>query len=254
MENKKSVFLIPSRVQTTHQGYLLQTCIESIQRYHPESDIVVINDCTTESFIPELRGIQRDYVEKEYHNCGELNAYVWACKNYDQYDTFVVIHDSTKLIKRIPLEIEKDRLFRPIWHSNYCVSADTTGEEVETILKRFTLDVREPYEKIQQGGYYGTGGANMIFGAMGIFTKEFARKLSTETNFIEIAKLFHKRILRCFFERFLFCIVYRFQDTSQFRLESLCGCIFSHGNPFKNRTPEDHAANNPYIVKCWQER
>jgi hypothetical protein len=250
----KSVFLIPSRVQNTHQAFLLKTCIESIKEFNPESDIVILNDCSTESLVPTFENVKIEYIEKEYHGCGELNAYVWACKNYTEYDTFVMIHDSTKLLSKMPLTMHSGRIYRPIWHSTCCIDTDTRGEEMNRILEKFSLNVLEGYNLIQRGGFHGNGGGNMVFGAMGIFTNQFAKRLATETNFIELAKLFNKRTLRCFFERFVFCIIHKYQDTSNFRAESLCGCIFNHGNPFKNITPEAHAAKNPYIVKCWQSR
>lgn len=246
---KKSVFIITSRINNTHQTQLLQKCTESIRLHHPESDIVVLNDCSNMSIFPKLENVKIENVM--YPNCGELNAYVWACNNYKEYEVFIFLHDSTKLKKTIPLEFEKDILFRAIWYSSVCINADSSGPEVNKILEEFNLDVSKYYTEIMNGG--GRGG-NMVFGAMGMFTNEFARKLSQDTNFVEIAKYFNRRILRCFFERFLYCILASYQDTTKYRDQSLCGCIFSHGNPFKNRLLEDHTANNPYIVKCWQER
>jgi hypothetical protein len=250
----KSIFIITSSIRTSHQTYLLQECVGAIKQHNPESDIVVIHDCSTQSLIPELKDVKIEYTTEGYLQCGELNAYVWACKHYEEYDRFIFLHDSTKILQPIPVYLPEEILFRPIWYSSNCIDTDTRGDEINIIKSRFTLDISEPYEKIQKGGYYGTGGGNMVFGGMGIFTKEFVRRLGTETNFIEIAKLFNRRSLRCFFERFLYCIIYKYQDTTNYRHQSLCGCIFNHGNPFKNRTPEGHAARNPYVVKCWQER
>lgn len=253
-EKKKSVFIIPSRVQIPYQSFLLKECIKGIQEHHPDSDIVLINDCTNISILPEMKDVIMEYIEPGYENCGEVYAYVWACKHYEEYETFVMMHDSTKVLSRLPLEMIKGRIYRQLWHSGCCIDTDTRGEEMYAIMRKFSLDVSEPYNHIQNGGYHGGARGNMIFGAMGIFTKEFARRLATETNFIEVGKMFNKRQLRCFFERLLYCIVYKFQNIDNFRNESVCGCIFNHGNPFKNITPEGHAARNPYVVKCWQSR
>jgi hypothetical protein len=247
----KSIFIITSSIRTSHQTYLLQECVGAIKQHNPESDIVVIHDCSTQSLIPELKDVKIEYTTEGYLQCGELNAYVWACKHYEEYDRFIFLHDSTKILQPIPVYLPEEILFRPIWYSSNCVSTDATGPGVDDIIKQFSLDIQVPYQDILLKGYYG---GNLVFGAMGIFTNTFAKKLATETNFVEVAKRFNRRQLRCFFERFLFCIVACWQDTTNYRHQSLCGCIFNHGNPFKNRTPEGHAARNPYVVKCWQER
>jgi hypothetical protein len=94
----------------------------------------------------------------------------------------------------------------------------------------------------------------MVFGAMGIMNTEFARRLATQTNFTHVVPLFNARLKRCFFERLLYCIVTHWQPVGEWRLQSVCGCIFKHQNSFHNVIPDEHLANNPYIVKCWQGR
>jgi hypothetical protein len=258
----KSIFIVTSHIHSEHQAYLLLECILSIQQHHPESDIVILHDSTNKSIVPtyvvenfavgteKKSQYWQEDVEEKYQRCGEVNAYVWACKHYEEYDRFIFVHDSTKLLTTLPLELPESMLFRAMWYSKNSISADTEGEAVVNIIKSFSLNIHTPWSEIRQGG----GNGNVTFGAMGIFKSEFAKKLATETNFLEIANLFNVRTLRCFFERFIWCIVATWQDRSNYRNETLCGCICNHGEPFKNTHPHAHMARNPYIVKSWVGR
>jgi hypothetical protein len=94
----------------------------------------------------------------------------------------------------------------------------------------------------------------LIFGGMSLFTSEFCEALATKTNFLTIAPKFNTRPLRSFFERFLWLTATHLGLLSDIRSAALCGDIFNHVAPFKNKTVCAANARNPYILKFWQGR
>jgi hypothetical protein len=246
----KSVCIITTKISNDFQVVLLNNSVKGVQKNNPETDIVILNDFSNPELLPKYEGVRVIDIEESHRGCGEVNAYVWACKNYKEYDTFVFLHDSAIVFNRIPLEMPNETtLFRTFWFSEQFINSDIYSDESAIIRTRFNLNIGRGWGQIAQGG----GNGNMVFGGMGIFTQEFARRLS-ETNFLELAPIFNKRHVRSFFERFLFCIVDAFQDTKEYRKQSLCGCIFHHGYSFRNTAINGNVAHNPYVVKCWQGR
>ena len=245
-----SVFIVTTYISQPHHETILKLCIKRIQLFHPDSDIIILNDSHTVP-ISISQSDTLKIINTQYHRCGEVNAYTWACENKDKYEKFYYIHDSAFLINRIVLDINTIH-YRPMWYSSAHIHEDTTSPEISEIINKFTINnsnIHYRSNRIQLG--YGS----IVFGGMAVFDKVFLEFLLEKTNLIRIASLFKKRKLRCFFERLLYIILSDFYDITNYTSYSVCGDILNHeqvfcSSIFLNST----ISRNPYLVKIWQGR
>ena len=245
-----SVFIVTTYISQPYHETTLKLCIKRIQLFHPDSDIVILNDSHTISIsidqTPTLR-----IVDTKYPRCGEVNAYIWACENKHLYQKFFYIHDSAFLINRIIHDLESIH-YRPLWYSSSHIHEDTSSLEISNIIHMFKInnkDIHVRAHRMQLG--YGS----IVFGGMAVFDRTFLNFLSEKTNLQSIASLFNMRKLRCFFERLLYIILSEFYDITNYTSYSVCGDILNHeqvffSNIFLNST----MSRNPYVVKIWQGR
>jgi len=245
-----SVFIITVYLSQPHHETTLNMCVKRIQLFHPDSDIVILNDSHSVHIdIKETETLK--ILDTKYKRCGEVNAYIWACENKNSYEKFFYIHDSTFLISRITLGLESIH-YRPLWYSSSHIHEDTTSSEISNIIHNFRInnkDIHLRAHRMQLG--YGS----IVFGGMAVFDRTFLDFLIEKTNILMIAPLFTTRKVRCFFERLLYIILSEFYDISNYTTYSVCGDIINHeqvfcSNTFLNST----ISRNPYVVKIWQGR
>ncbi len=237
----KRVILIPSCVQTEFQAELLKKCLLQVRKVYNDNqtDIVVFKDNSNEYF-PVLKDciVIDAYVKKG----GEINPYIFASKNSDDYDIFIFIHDSVLLERELPEDFMQEEVFRSLWYSDKYIEHGTNIEYHENIKKIYTVMECKIHE--------------VCFGAMGIWTKEFAKFLANHTTFQSISSVFTDRKMRTFFERFLVCLVSQKQTIVTWRKRAICGNIFNHKNAFYNTDTNfrEEIAGNPFALKLWQKR
>jgi hypothetical protein len=246
----KSVFIITTYISQPHHQTTLKLCVKRVQLFHPDSDIVILNDSHTVSIsIEESKTLK--IINTKYYRCGEINAYIWACENKDVYEKFFYIHDSTFLINRISIDIQTIH-YRPFWYSSSFIHEDTMGPEINNLINNFTIcnkDIHHRTHRLQLG--YGS----IVFGGMAVFDKIFLTFLSNQTNLHTVAYLFRTRKMRCFFERLLYIILSDFYNISYYTTYSICGDIINHEQAFCSSSfLNSSISKNPYIVKIWQGR
>jgi len=246
----KTVFIITFCSTKPYHESFLKICVNRIRLFHPESDIIILNDSQSHEITTKFDSCVR--IEKTHHtSCGEVNAYVWACEHKNEYSKYIFIHDSVFLINRLMLDIEPIH-FRPLWTVSRYKSDDTCGADTDNIVNRILLNNKRIDDQILN---VRNGFGSVIFGSMGVFNKLFIEFLCNSTNFLDIANMFHTRKLRSFFERILYIFVTGFYDTTQFNSFSICGDIIEQEYTFKLSSPlYSSYANNPYALKIWQGR
>jgi hypothetical protein len=246
----KSVFIITVYLSQPHHETILKLCIKRVQLFHPDSDIIILNDSHgIHISIDQTSNLK--ILDTMYPRCGEVNAYLWACENKNLYEKFFYIHDSAFLISRINIDI-KTIHYRPLWYSSSHIHEDTSSPEISNIIHNFKInnkDIHVRAHRMQLG--YGS----IVFGGMAVFSRTFIDFLSEKTNFQSIAHLFTTRKLRCFFERLLYIILGDFYDINNFTSYSICGDIINHEQVFCSSTfLNSNISSNSYIVKIWQGR
>jgi len=242
------VFIITCYSITDFQKKLLLNCVESIHRFYPDETIQVLDDDHTISEFPQVP--EYCNIEKTIHpRCGEVNAYVWACRNINKYNRYIFIHDSTQLLSKLPTELQYH--YRPFWYSSRCIDHNTKGAEIDTFIKKFTIkdkDVKKVLNDVRKNS------GNLTFGGMAIWDNEYNKYLIQETNFLEVAPLLNTRPMRSFFERLVYIIYFYFQNPNNFTKSALSGDIIRHRNVFNNKDMNPSCASNPYLLKIWQGR
>lgn len=235
-----TLFIITTYCKEDYHEYLLKNCIKRIQIFHPDSDILVLNDSDNSISIP--------HIKTPYARCGEINAYVWALQNIYSYKNFIFIHDSVFLINRIPIP---PKPFSPFWYSSEDMKDNTCGDEIELFLSKYLVNNKNIQGQINK---LRNNEGSIIFGSMAIFNSEFLYFLKNNTNFMELAHMFNTRHMRSFFERVLYITVYEFYNND-IKKYSICGNIFNHKRVFKTACSLDTlSAGNPFALKIWQGR
>jgi hypothetical protein len=246
----KNVFIITTYLNKPHSELLLKTCVKRIQLFHPESDIIILNDSHSVNIsIPTTKTLKIEYTK--YPQSGELNAYVWACEHKDEYKEFFFIHDSVLLINRFLVDLEGIN-YRGLWYSSFYINDDTRGSDIDAIVSEFKINGHPITTKINT---IRQGHGSIVFGSMGVFNSKFLEFLKNNTNFLDLVSLFNTRKLRSFFERLIYIILSEFYDVKYFDSYSLCGDINNHEEAF-SFTCILHTTftNNLYALKIWQGR
>jgi hypothetical protein len=242
------VFIVTCYLITDFQKKLLLNCVDSIHRFYPDETIQVLDDNHSISEFPQLPEYCK--VEKTIHSrCGEVNAYVWACKNINNYNRYVFIHDSTQLLSKLPTELPYH--YRAFWYSSECIDHNTRGKDIDAFIKKFKIKGKDVMSVLQ---VIRARRGNIAFGGMAIWDNEYNKYIIEQTNFLSVAHLLNKRPLRSFFERLVYIIYYYFQNPNNFRNDTINGNIMGHKNTFNNKDFNPLCAGNPYLLKIWQGR
>ncbi len=247
--SERVAVIIVTYQKTEFQKELLQACLKSVQTHMKNASIFVLDDNhLNHTILDAIPGIS---VERtKFPQCGEVNAYVWACEHRTEYDTFIFLHDSTFMLKELPTSTPDH--FRPLWYASKCIRDNLKGSGVEDIMKEFKVK-GESCDTIYSALLQNRG--SIVFGGMAIFDSVFLNFFAEETNFLEMAPRLNTRFLRCFFERLLFMVYSKFGDSNKFNRSALCGDIFNHRDAFHpSKTIRPELANNPYVLKIWQGR
>jgi hypothetical protein len=245
---------------TEFQDTLLIKNVLSVQKYHPDAQMVILNDNYEKNIHNVLKrnsDIKFDSLiieHTEHRAAGECNAYVWSCKHVNEYDRFIFIHDSVILHGKIPIDL-KHVHFRPLWYATpFHASTGLINLDVETAIVELIVDNdvgTKLYDIIIRHDAY------VIFGCMGVWDKEFVNFIRTRTNFLAVVYKINTRRLRCMMERIIH-IFFKYCHPSEkmktFPSLAICGEIFKHKDNFSNTSFDPKLANNPYALKIWQGR
>ncbi len=142
---------------------ILNNCVSSIRKFYKEK-IVIIDNFNTEN--PNLG--ENIYYHSNQSNSYELGVIFEASRLYPNIDRWITIHDSCRLIDKIPLDIyqENNNLFIPFW----CDVPESYSPVMPKFISKLN-SISIDYER------YSNKDWQSVCGLMGIFDKSIIERL-----------------------------------------------------------------------------
>ena len=201
-------FIIPSYVNTPYAYHRLKSCIDSIRKHYPLTQIIVIDDDSTINISELMTMDSKLIVEKSLiKKGGEINPY-YHFYNTKYFDVAIVIQDSTIIKTLIPVDLSTINVkffyyfkhHRPKWNNL----------PFEKIFNNFydnisDVDKRDKIKLFSnnRNGWLG------CWGVMSIISHDYLVKMNNKTNFIEMCKYVKNRTDRMVMENiFAVCCFY----------------------------------------------
>ena len=175
-------------------------CYDSIRRFYPNNEIVIVDDNSNYKFITNKELTNTTIIQSEYPKCGELLPYYYYLKN-DWFDTAVIIHDSVFINKLLDLNVEK---YKIIWSFEHDWDMDrATIEHLKVFKNKEIIDF---YNKKQLW--------KGCFGAMSIITHNYLAFINSKYDLSKLLPRINTRRNRMMFERIIACLLQKHSDFS----------------------------------------
>lgn len=190
-------FIILRHVNSIDTNKYWIECYKSIRIYHPECNIVIIDDNSNYDYLTDEELYKTTVINSEYPGRGELLPYYYFSKT-KFFDTAIIIHDSVFIQKHIDIDIDNNfDKYKMIWEFEH--KWDQINDE-EKMIKVFNdSELLEFY--LDKSLWKG------CFGGMSIISHDF---LILINNLYDISKLLDvvlTRYNRCSFERVIACLL-----------------------------------------------
>ena len=168
-------------------------CYNSIRKYYPENNILIIDDNSNYNFITDKKLYNTTTINSEYHKRGELLPYYYYLHN-KLFDIAVIIHDSVFINKYIDFSVEK---YKFLWEFEH--NWDQIEDETRMINIFNNSELREFYEKkhLWKG----------CFGGMSIITHDYLTYINNKYDISKLLDCVINRYNRCSFERVIACLL-----------------------------------------------
>ena len=150
-------FLIMSYTENNLNKYL-NTCVNSIRKFYPDTKIVIVDNFVSGN--PTTKWDSNVYYYKNDTNSRELGAIWYGFKRHPEVDRWIVMQDSTKLNKEIPIDISQPSdgdLFRPFW----CELPEHYSPSMPSLI-RLLDNTDVTYEQIKNKHWKSTCGVMFI--------------------------------------------------------------------------------------------
>jgi len=166
---------------------------DCIRKYHPECDIVIIDDNSNYDYITHKDTYKVTVINGEYPGRGELLPYYYYIKN-KWFDVAIIIHDSVFIQTRIDANVEKYTLLWDFYHTY-----DQPDDE-EIMIRQFNDPglLRFYLDKTLWTG---------CFGGMSIITHDFITFVNQNYDISKLLNVVTTRHNRCSFERVIACLL-----------------------------------------------
>ena len=209
-------------------------CVNSIRKYYPENNILIIDDNSDYNFITNETLYKTTIINSEYPKRGELLPYYYYLHN-KLFDIAMIIHDSVFINSYIDMNVEK---YKILWDFEH--RWDQIVDETKMINIFNDLELNKFYED----KYLWKG----CFGGMSIITHDYLTYINKKYDIRKLLDLVLCRFNRCSFERVIGCLLQK--EGLQ---ESLLGNIHNYckwGISFE----EIDRFNHLPLIKCWTGR
>ena len=149
--SKQIGFIILRHVNNELTNKYWVSCVNSIRKYYPENDILIIDDNSNYKYITEETLYKTTIINSEYPKRGELLPYYYYLHN-KQFDVAVIIHDSVVINRYIDMNVDN---YKIIWSFEH--TWDQIEDETKMINVFNDLELKEFYEnkKIWKGCFGG---------------------------------------------------------------------------------------------------
>lgn len=187
-------FIILRHVNSERTNNYWIDSYNSIRKYYPENDIVILDDNSNYNFITNIKLYNAIIVDNEYKGIAELAPYIYYIK-YKWFKKAMIIHDSVFINKYIDLNnIDKYKILLDFEHS-----WDQVSDETRMILEFNNKELLEFYnnKKLWDG----------CFGGMVVINLEFLTNLNKKYNLTKLIKCIQNRYNRMSFERVIGCLL-----------------------------------------------
>ena len=208
--------------------------VESIRKYYPENNILIIDDNSDYNFITNENLYKTTIINSEYPKRGELLPYYYYLHN-KLFDVAVIIHDSVFINNHIDISVET---YKILWDFEH--DCDQIDDETIMINAFNDTELTQFYQNknIWKG----------CFGGMSIITHDYLTLINNKYDISKLLDLVVNRYNRCSFERVIACLL---QKEGQ--CKTLLGNIHAYcmwGISFN----EIHAYQHLPLIKCWTGR
>ena len=178
--SKKIGFIVLRHVNNELTNKYWIKCVDSIRKYYPENDIIIIDDNSDYKYITEKTLYKTTIINSEYPKRGELLPYYYL--NNKLFDIAVIIHDAVFINKYIDMRVEKYKL---IWEFEH--NWDQIEDETRMINVFNDPELKKFYEnkRLWKG----------CFGCMTIITHDYLTHINNG-------------VVHLFFAKFNFLCVY----------------------------------------------
>jgi len=233
--NNKIGFIILRHVNSELTNQYWIYCYQSIRKYYPEQNILIIDDNSNYQYITPIELHKTNIIQSKYPKRGELLPYIYYLQNKFS-ETAVILHDSVFINKYINFEVYKYKLIWEFEQNKW----DNIEDETKMIKIFNDNELLTFYENknLWKG----------CFGGMTIITYDFLKFINDKYSLIKLVDYVLERNNRCSFERVLGCILQK-----HYKKETLLGDILKYcpwGIRFKNK----HRLNHLPIIKIWTGR
>ena len=237
MNNKQIGFIILRHVHNELTNKYWIKCVNSIRKYYPENNILIIDDNSNYEYITEETLYKTTIINSEYPKRGELLPYYYYLQN-KLFDIAVIIHDSVIVNKYIDLSVEQYKL---IWEFEHYW--DQIEEETRMINVFNDVELNKFYENkdLWKG----------CFGCMTIITHDYLTYVNNKYDFSKLLDYVLTRNNRCCFERVIGCLLQK-----EGKNETLLGNIHKYcqwGIQFNDIDRIDKYDHLP-LIKHWSGR
>lgn len=228
-------FIILRHVQNHNHNKLWTRSYDSIRKYYPQNDIIIIDDNSNKEILETKRLINTKIIDSEHPKKAELLPYVYFLKN-KWFDKAVIIHDSIFINSKINLDINDYKFF---WTFRHIFNKPFEEKRILSKMKN-SKDLLDLYDR--QNDWCG------CFGAISIVNHDYLQEVNNRFDFSGLIPLIQTRFDRMCFERILGCMM-----NYNNKKNILFGDIHDYG-PWDIRYEE--AIRHTYlpVIKAWSIR
>ncbi len=233
--NMKTIgFIILRHVKCEVTNKYWIKCYNSIRKYYPENNIMIIDDNSNYKFVTKPNLYKTTIIQSEFPKRGELLPYHYYLKN-KLFDIAVILHDSVFINKYIDFNVDK---YKIIW------DFDHKWDQIEDEIKMIKTFNDNELTKFYENKNLWRG----CFGCMTIISHDYLKDINSKYNLNKLIPHVKTRYNRCSLERVIGCILQK-----EHKPKVLLGDILSYcpwGIQFKNIDQYQHLP----IIKVWTGR
>ena len=207
----------------------------SIRKYYPENNILIIDDNSNYDFITDEQLYKTTIINSEYPKRGELLPYYYYIHN-KLFDIAVIIHDSVFINSYIDFTVEK---YKILWDFDH--ESDNIEDETNMINVFNNLELKQFYENKDLW--------NGCFGAMSIIRHDYLTHINDKYDISKLLDCILTRYNRQSFERIISCLL----QKEAINNKTLLGNIHQYCDWGLTINHIDYCQHLP-IIKCWTGR
>ena len=227
-------FIILRHVNSEKTNLYWQLCYDSIRKFYPENDIIMIDDNSNYAYITNKELYKVKIIQSEYPGRGELLPYYYYLSN-KLFDIAFIIHDSVFIQKHLDLHVDKYKITWDFEHKWDIIP-------YETMMINLFKD--ENLLNFYQNKSLWVG----CFGGMTTITYDFLMQVNNKYNLRLLLNVILTRYDRMCFERIIACLL-------QIEAPQTTRCGYIHNYmPWGTTYDDRHLYTQLPLLKVWTGR